>query len=93
MEYVSVRNDVPGGDSGGLVPPAGVEERAGGSTGRVLIEQLRASIRALEQVPVTLATPPAPGAAPPRSAPAPPEAVPQPAAAEEAQGDPFDAFH
>jgi len=63
-----VRNNVPGGDHRGLVPPAGVEKRAGGPTGRVLIEQLRASIRALEQVPVSLATPPAPGAAPSRPA-------------------------
>jgi protein ImuA len=63
-----VRNNVPGGDHRGLVSPAGVEKRAGGSTGRVLIEQLRASIRALEQVPVSLATPPAPGAAPSRPA-------------------------
>jgi len=63
-----VRNNVPGGDHRGLVPPAGVEKRAGGPTGRVLIEQLRVSIRALEQVPVSLATPPAPGAAPSRPA-------------------------
>ena len=63
-----MRNNVPGGDHSGLVPPAGVEKRAGGPTGRVLIEQLRASIRALEQVPVSLATPPAPGAAPSRPA-------------------------
>lgn len=61
-------NNVPDGDPSALVPPAGVEERAGGPTGRALIEQLRASIRALEQVPVSLATPPAPGAAPSRSA-------------------------
>jgi protein ImuA len=59
-----VRNDVPGGDSGVLVPPAGVA-KAGGARARVLIEQLRAEIRALEQVPVSLAIPPAPGAAPP----------------------------
>jgi protein ImuA len=63
-----MRNNVPDGDPSALVPPAGVEERAGGPTGRALIEQLRASIRALEQVPVSLATPPAPGAAPSRSA-------------------------
>jgi len=63
-----MRNNVPGGDPSTLVPPAGVEKRAGGPTGRVLIEQLRASIRALEQVPVSLATPPAPGAAPSRPA-------------------------
>jgi protein ImuA len=62
-----VRNDVPGGGSGLLVPPSGVE-RAGGAKGRVLIEQLRASIRALEQVPVSLGLPPVPGAAPPHPA-------------------------
>ena len=63
-----MRNNVPDGDSSALVPPADVEERAGGLTGRVLIEQLRASIRALEQVPVSLSIPPAPGAAPSRPA-------------------------
>lgn len=63
-----MRNNVPDGDPSTLVPPSGVEKRAGGPTGRVLIEQLRASIRALEQVPVSLATPPAPGAAPSRPA-------------------------
>jgi protein ImuA len=57
-----VRNNVPDGVEGDLVPPAGVEDRAGGSPGKVLIEQLRASVRALEQVPVSLAPPPAPGA-------------------------------
>jgi protein ImuA len=62
-----VRNDVPGGAEGLLVPPAGVA-RAGGTTGRVLIEQLRASIRALEQVPVSLGLPPAPGPGPSRPA-------------------------
>jgi protein ImuA len=61
-----VRNDVPGGAEGLLVPLAGVE-KAGGARARVLIEHLRAQIRALEQVPVSLATP-APGAAPPRPA-------------------------
>ena len=63
-----LRNNVPGGDSSSLRPPAGVEKRAGGQAGRVLIEQLRASIRALEKVPVSLAKPPAPGAAPSRPA-------------------------
>jgi protein ImuA len=63
-----MRDNVPDGDPSALVPPAGVAKRAGGPTGRVLIEQLRASIRALEQVPVSLATPPAPGAAPSRPA-------------------------
>jgi protein ImuA len=59
-----VRNDVPGGDRSVLVPPSGVA-KAGGARARVLIEHLRAQIRALEQVPVSLANPPAPGAAPP----------------------------
>ena len=62
-----MRNDVPGGDNGLLVPPPGVA-KAGGARARVLIEHLRAQIRALEQVPVSLAIPPAPGAAPPRPA-------------------------
>ena len=62
-----MRNDVPGGDNGLLVPPSGVA-KAGGARARVLIEHLRAQIRALEQVPVSLAIPPAPGAAPPRPA-------------------------
>jgi len=62
-----VCNDVPDGADGLLVPPAGVA-RAGGIPGRVLVEQLRASIRALEQVPVSLGLPPAPGPAPSRPA-------------------------
>lgn len=62
-----MRSDVPGGAEGLLVPPAGVAE-AGGARARVLIEHLRAQIRALEQVPVSLAIPPAPGAAPPHPA-------------------------
>jgi protein ImuA len=62
-----VRNDVPAGGSGLFVPPSGVA-RAGGSRARVLIEHLRAQVRALEQVPVSLGLPPAPGAAPPRPA-------------------------
>lgn len=62
-----MRNDVPGGAEGLLVPPAGVE-KAGGARARVLIEHLRAQIRALEQVPVSLAIPPAPGTAPRRPA-------------------------
>ena len=57
-----MRNDVLDGAEGLLVPLSGVE-RAGGATGRVLIEQLRAKVRALEQVPVSLAFPPVPGAA------------------------------
>ncbi len=40
-----------------------LKKEQAGLRGRVLIEQLRASIRALEQVPVSLASPPAPGAA------------------------------
>jgi protein ImuA len=52
-----VRNDVPGGDHGLLVPPSGVA-KAGGARARVLVEHLRAQIRALEQVPVSLAIPP-----------------------------------
>ncbi len=67
LRCVALCNDVPGGAEGLLVPPAGVE-RAGGTRGRVLIEQLRASIRALEQVPVSLAIPPAPGTALPHPA-------------------------
>jgi len=63
-----MRNNVPDGDPSALVPPADVDQGASGPTGRVLIEQLRASIRALEQDSVPLATPPAPGAAPPRPA-------------------------
>ncbi|MEM7399084.1 MAG: hypothetical protein AAF354_09100 [Pseudomonadota bacterium] len=63
-----MRNNVPDGDLSALVPSSDVEERAGGLTGRVLIEQLRTSIRALEQVPVSLSIPPAPGAAPSRTA-------------------------
>ncbi len=62
-----MRNDVPGGASSLLVPPAGVG-KAGGARARVLIEHLREQIRALEQVPVSLAIPPAPGAAPPHPA-------------------------
>lgn len=62
-----MRNDVPDGAVSLLVPPAGVE-KAGEARGRVLIERLRAEIRALEQVPVSLAIPPAPGTVPPRPA-------------------------
>ena len=62
-----MRNDVPGGVSSLLVPPTGVG-KAGGARARVLIEQLREQIRALEQVPVSLVIPPAPGAAPPHPA-------------------------
>jgi len=62
-----VRINVAGGVRSLLIPPAGVA-RAGGARARVLIEHLRVQIRALEQVPVSLANPPAPGAAPPRPA-------------------------
>jgi protein ImuA len=62
-----VRSGVPGGAEGSFVPLAGAAE-ADGARARVLIEHLRAQIRALEQVPVSLAIPPAPGAAPPHPA-------------------------
>ena len=62
-----MRSDVPGGAKGLLVPPAGIA-KADGARARVLIEHLRAQVRALEQVPVSLANPPAPGAAPPHPA-------------------------
>ena len=64
-----MRNDGPGGAVSLLVPPSGVTE-AGGARGRALIEDLRVQIRALEQVPVSLAIPPAPGAVPPPPRPA-----------------------
>jgi protein ImuA len=57
-----VRNNVPGGESVGEFLPAGVE-RAGGARGEALIESLRDEIAKLEQVPVSLAFPPAPGQA------------------------------
>src|SRR5262249_49842647 len=41
---------------------------ADGARARILIEHLRAQVRALEQVPVSLAIPPAPGTAPPHPA-------------------------
>src|SRR5262245_31580804 len=66
LRSVSVRSDVPGG-AGSLVQPAGIA-KADGARARVLIEHLRAQVRALEQVPVSLANPPAPGAAPPHPA-------------------------
>ena len=46
-----------------LVPPAGVA-KADGARARVLIEHLRAQVRALEQVPVSLANPPRTGRGP-----------------------------
>jgi protein ImuA len=57
-----VRNNVPGGESVGEFASAGVE-RAGGAKGETLIESLRDEIAKLEQVPVSLAFPPAPGQA------------------------------
>jgi len=58
-----VRNDVPGGKNVGEFLPSGVE-KAGGAGGEGLIEQLRERIRVLEQVPVSLAFPPAPDTGP-----------------------------
>jgi protein ImuA len=58
-----VRNNVPGGENVGEFLPSGVE-RAGGAGGEGLIEHLRERIRVLEQVPVSLAFPPAPDAGP-----------------------------
>ena len=63
LEFVTVRNDVPEGEAVGKCPSSGVE-RAGGARGQGLIEHLRQSIRVLEQVPVSLAVPPAPDAGP-----------------------------
>lgn len=62
-----MRNDVPEGEAVGKCPSSGVE-RAGGARGQGLIEHLRKSIRVLEQVPVSLAVPPAPDAGLPRPA-------------------------
>ena len=62
-----MRNNVPGGKNVGEFLPSGVE-RAGGARVEGLIEQLRARIRMLEQVPVSLAFPPAPDAGLPRPA-------------------------
>jgi len=61
-----VRTNVPGGKNVGELP-SGVE-KAGGARVEGLIEQLRARIRMLEQVPVSLAFPPAPDAGLPRPA-------------------------
>jgi protein ImuA len=58
-----VRNDVPGGKNVGEFLPSGVE-KAGGAGGEGLIEHLRERIRVLEQVPVSLAFPPAPDTGP-----------------------------
>ncbi len=57
-----MRNNVPGGKSVGEFPTCDVE-RAGGARGEALIEHLREKIAVLEQVPVSLAFPPAPGQA------------------------------
>ena len=62
-----MRNDVPDGENVGEFRTSGVE-RAGGAGGEGLIEQLRERIRVLEQVPVSLAFPPAPDTGLPRSA-------------------------
>jgi len=58
-----VRNDVPVGKNVGEFLPSGVE-KAGGAGGEGLIEHLRKRIRVLEQVPVSLAFPPAPDTGP-----------------------------
>jgi len=60
---VPVRNDVPGGKNVGEFLPSGVE-KAGGAGGEGLIEHLGKRIRVLEQVPVSLAFPPAPDTGP-----------------------------
>jgi protein ImuA len=62
-EFVPVRNNVPGGENVGEFRTSGVE-RAGGAGGEGLIEHLRQRIRVLEQVPVSLAFPPAPDTGP-----------------------------
>jgi len=62
-----VRNDGPGGAEGLLVPPPGVDG-AGEARAQGPIERLRAKVRALERIPVSLANPPAPGAVPSRPA-------------------------
>ncbi len=62
-----MRNNVPGGKNVGEFLPSGVE-RAGGARVEGLIEQLRERIRVLEQVPVSLAYPPAPSAGLPHPA-------------------------
>ena len=62
-----VRNNVPDGENVGEFLPSGVE-RAGGAGGEGLIEHLRERISVLEQVPVSLAFPPAPDAGLPRPA-------------------------
>ena len=58
-----MRNNVPDGENVGEFRTSGVE-RAGGAGGEGLIEQLRERIRVLEQVPVSLAFPPAPDTGP-----------------------------
>ena len=62
-----MRNDGPGGAEGLLVPSPGVDG-AGEARAQGLIERLRAKVRALERIPVSLANPPAPGAVPSRPA-------------------------
>ena len=58
-----MRNNVPDGENVGEFRTSGVE-RAGGAGGEGLVEQLRERIRVLEQVPVSLAFPPAPDTGP-----------------------------
>jgi hypothetical protein len=62
-----VRNNVPGGENVGEFLPSGVD-RAGEARVEGLIEHLRERIHVLEQVPVSLAFPPAPDAGLPRLA-------------------------
>ena len=62
-EFVPVRSSVPDGENVGEFRTSGVE-KAGGAGGEGLIEQLRERIRVLEQVPVSLAFPPAPDTGP-----------------------------
>lgn len=83
-----MRNDVPEGESVGEFPPPGVE-RAGGARGQGLIEHLRKRIHVLEQVPVSLALPPAPDAGLPRPACSFSSARPPTRQAEEAEQPPL----
>lgn len=62
-----MRNNVPGGEAVGAFPPPGVAT-AGGATGESPIERLRSKVKALEQVPVSLAFSPASGSEPSRPA-------------------------
>jgi hypothetical protein len=62
-----MRNNVPGGGAVSAFPPPGVAT-AGGATGESPIERLRIKVKALEQVPVSLAFSPASGSEPSRPA-------------------------